>query len=102
MSLADIEQLHQAACDAGQMTYRDPATGYTVFTKLSHMKRGYCCGNGCRHCPFGHLNVKDPARRSNHIRDPVLIEVEKEATATPLRKLASPVRKPTIPSEPTT
>jgi hypothetical protein len=24
----------------------------TVFTEEYHIERGYCCGNGCRHCPF--------------------------------------------------
>lgn len=24
-----------------------------VFTAAYHQKRGYCCKNGCRHCPFG-------------------------------------------------
>lgn len=23
-----------------------------VFTALYHLRRGYCCGNGCRHCPY--------------------------------------------------
>ena len=23
-----------------------------VFTAAYHLKRGYCCGNGCRHCPY--------------------------------------------------
>jgi hypothetical protein len=23
-----------------------------VFTALYHQRRGYCCGNGCRHCPY--------------------------------------------------
>jgi hypothetical protein len=23
-----------------------------VFTAAYHLKRGYCCGSGCRHCPF--------------------------------------------------
>jgi hypothetical protein len=23
-----------------------------VFTKEFHLSRGYCCGNGCRHCPY--------------------------------------------------
>lgn len=27
--------------------------GYYVFTEHYHKKRGYCCGNGCRHCPYG-------------------------------------------------
>jgi len=26
--------------------------GYRVFTEAYHQKRGYCCGNGCRHCPY--------------------------------------------------
>jgi len=25
---------------------------YIVFTHLYHLKRGYCCGSGCRHCPY--------------------------------------------------
>ncbi|NUP99978.1 MAG: hypothetical protein HUU35_09000 [Armatimonadetes bacterium] len=24
-----------------------------VFTALYHLKRGHCCGSGCRHCPYG-------------------------------------------------
>ena len=27
--------------------------GFVVFTEAYHLKRGYCCKNGCRHCPFG-------------------------------------------------
>lgn len=27
--------------------------GYVVFTEYYHKKRGYCCKNGCKHCPFG-------------------------------------------------
>lgn len=26
--------------------------GRTVLTASFHLKRGYCCGNGCRHCPY--------------------------------------------------
>ncbi len=26
--------------------------GYFVFTEKYHLKRGYCCKSGCRHCPF--------------------------------------------------
>jgi hypothetical protein len=25
---------------------------YMVFTEAWHRKRGYCCGSGCRHCPW--------------------------------------------------
>ena len=27
--------------------------GYIVFTESFHLKRGYCCKNGCKHCPYG-------------------------------------------------
>jgi hypothetical protein len=27
--------------------------GYVVFTAAYHLKRGYCCESGCRHCPYG-------------------------------------------------
>ena len=29
------------------------AEGYLVFTEQYHLKRGYCCQSGCRHCPYG-------------------------------------------------
>jgi ATP-binding cassette subfamily B (MDR/TAP) protein 1 len=63
----DIEELHEAACVAGQRGYRDPRTGLTVFTRVAHLQRGRCCGNGCRHCPYGHVQVSNPAKRSNVI-----------------------------------
>ena len=28
--------------------------GYIVFTEKYHLKRGYCCKSGCKHCPFGY------------------------------------------------
>ncbi|MEQ9591373.1 MAG: DUF5522 domain-containing protein [Cyclobacteriaceae bacterium] len=27
--------------------------GNLVFTQWYHLKRGYCCESGCRHCPYG-------------------------------------------------
>jgi hypothetical protein len=27
--------------------------GFKVFTEKYHLKRGYCCKNNCRHCPYG-------------------------------------------------
>ena len=26
--------------------------GYRVMTETYHRRRGSCCGNGCRHCPY--------------------------------------------------
>jgi cob(I)alamin adenosyltransferase len=56
-NLVDIEDLHQRALLRGSTTYQDPATGFTVFTNKIHLERGTCCGNQCRHCPFGWVNV---------------------------------------------
>jgi len=25
---------------------------YMVFTAAYHLRRGYCCNSGCRHCPY--------------------------------------------------
>jgi len=52
--------LHEAACARGDSRYRDPETGYTVFTRLAHEARGECCGSACRQCPFGHVAVPAP------------------------------------------
>jgi hypothetical protein len=27
--------------------------GFMVFTREYHLRRGYCCRSGCRHCPYG-------------------------------------------------
>jgi len=56
--ITDIEDLHRHAIMNKQSTYIDPATGFTVFTELAHLKRGRCCGNMCRHCPYGWSNVR--------------------------------------------
>src|SRR5262245_47289909 len=26
--------------------------GLMIFTATYHLRRGYCCGNDCRHCPY--------------------------------------------------
>jgi hypothetical protein len=28
--------------------------GFKVFTEAFHLKRGYCCRSGCKHCPYGY------------------------------------------------
>ncbi|NML35919.1 hypothetical protein HHL17_01805 [Chitinophaga sp. G-6-1-13] len=38
------------------------AEGYMVFTEKYHLDRGYCCGNGCKHCPFSYENVPEPKK----------------------------------------
>jgi hypothetical protein len=36
--------------------------GYIVLTKKFHLKKGHCCGNGCKHCPYEFINVPEPKR----------------------------------------
>lgn len=36
----------------GEDYYRSPE-GFIIFTEAFHLKRGYCCQSGCKHCPFG-------------------------------------------------
>jgi hypothetical protein len=28
--------------------------GYIIFTEKYHLKRGYCCKSGCKHCPYNY------------------------------------------------
>ncbi len=59
---APLARLHSDAVARGDSRYTDPDTGYFVFTRSAHIARGYCCGGGCRHCPFGHVNVSRERR----------------------------------------
>lgn len=36
--------------------------GYMVLTEKFHLKKGTCCGNGCKHCPYQYSNVPEPKR----------------------------------------
>jgi len=36
--------------------------GYIVLTEQFHLKKGYCCGNGCKHCPYDFEAVPEPKR----------------------------------------
>ena len=49
---------HDDAVQSGKDRYTDPETGARIFTELFHRRRGFCCGYGCRHCPYDHMNVE--------------------------------------------
>jgi hypothetical protein len=36
--------------------------GLITFTEKYHRERGYCCGSGCRHCPYDYAAVPEPRR----------------------------------------
>ena len=48
----DVLRRHDAADARGLDGYVDPWSGYFVLTAGYLRRRGYCCGNGCRHCPY--------------------------------------------------
>ena len=50
---------------------REPATphrdyylenGLLVYTAAYHLKRGSCCGSGCRHCPYEPRHVEGTSK----------------------------------------
>ena len=49
--------------------------GLIVFTAEYLLQRGYCCGNGCKNCPFNYKAVPEPRKshllqkRNNHSSD---------------------------------
>jgi len=36
--------------------------GLVVLTEKYHLERGYCCGNGCKHCPYLYESVPEPKK----------------------------------------
>jgi len=48
--------------------------GLVVLTEAYHLEKGYCCGNGCKHCPYEFESVPEP-RRSQLL-------AEKESSST--------------------
>ncbi len=36
--------------------------GFVVLTAKYHLDKGFCCGNGCTHCPYEYENVPEPRR----------------------------------------
>ena len=71
--MSNLEELHRIACEEGRDTYVDPASGYQVLTGLALQKQGRCCGNSCRHCPDGHINVRSGKYPETTMDRPVLM-----------------------------
>lgn len=43
--------------------------GFVVFTEAYHLRRGYCCESGCRHCPYGLRKEARTDDRAPHGRE---------------------------------
>lgn len=52
--------MFEGVCGTGNKSKLDPEDyymsdeGYIVFIDKYHLKRGYCCKSGCKHCPYGY------------------------------------------------
>ena len=68
-----FEELNRLACESGHDTYTDPQSGYQVLTSEALRRQGKCCGNSCRHCPYGHINVETDQNPMLEITKPVLM-----------------------------
>ena len=49
-----------------EVDYYFNEAGLMVFTSVYHLKRGYCCKNKCKHCPwnYGKIIEKDLLKSS--------------------------------------
>jgi len=47
--------------------------GLFVFTEAYHLKRGFCCKSGCKHCPYGFnkRSYKEKDRESNNLKSKI-------------------------------
>ena len=43
--------------------------GLLVFTAKYLLERGFCCGNGCRHCPYGKEDAKQKKEPDSDTKD---------------------------------
>lgn len=39
--------------------------GYVVFTEAYHLKRGYCCQSGCKHCPWRNQEAEKKDKKAS-------------------------------------
>ena len=44
-------------------------SGRWVFTAAYHLKRGYCCENRCRHCPYDNAAICPPDTTPGAVTD---------------------------------
>ena len=48
----EAKRRHDEADARGQDGYLDPFSGLFAMTAGALRRRGFCCGKGCRHCPW--------------------------------------------------
>jgi len=53
--------LKQKLIEGEDFYYND--IGLLVMTEKYHLQRGFCCGNGCKHCPYNYQKVPQEKRK---------------------------------------
>jgi hypothetical protein len=56
----------------GQDFYYDD-NGMMVLTSTYHLKRGKCCANACKHCPYRFEEIPEPRRSKLLLQKPPII-----------------------------
>jgi hypothetical protein len=51
IQMGEFDGLGRGKFEEGDFYFTE--LGYRVFTEQYLTKRGYCCKNGCKHCPYG-------------------------------------------------
>lgn len=62
---AEPQPKNQEPLIEGRDYYREGP--YLVFTEAYHLRRGSCCGSGCRHCPWRNDRGPGPARQDSNL-----------------------------------
>lgn len=52
-----------------QVDYYFNEDGLMVFTAAYHLKRGHCCKNKCKHCPWNYGKTTNQASTKSKIDD---------------------------------
>jgi urocanate hydratase len=63
--------------------YYYSSDGYIIFTEKYLLRRGYCCQNGCKHCPYGFSFKK----KNNKMKLSVSKELKKNIAPEDLKKV---------------
>lgn len=58
-------------------------SGLFVFTEAYLLKRGYCCGNGCLHCPYEYKNVINLERKQQLINQQRESKIQLNSSSKP-------------------
>jgi hypothetical protein len=43
--------------------------GMVIMTEEYHKQRGFCCGSGCKHCPYEPKHLKDNKKLDDNNKD---------------------------------